>query len=625
MNEELKALLEEASNGKAETIRETMEVIFPRMVDLSEAEVEQVFAALKKATGTGIKALRADWRDYLRSKGLLEGREDSVGTLIVGLALSAGIDLWHDPENAAWLTTTAGEHHPIRSRAARLHLARLYHDKHGKAAHAQGLQDAIQTLEAHACFKGEQHQSFVRVAEANGRVYLDLANAAWELIEIAADGWRVIPALGAPVRFRRARGMLPLPTPQNGGSIKELAKLLGVGAENALLLTGWLVGALNPSGPYPILILEGEQGVGKSVLAGLLRGLIDPNIAGLRSTPKEEGDLIIAAVNSHMLNFDNLSGLPAWLSDALCRLATGVGFAKRQLYSDGEEAIFCACRPIILNGIDSIATRHDLADRSIVLGLQPIPTEGRRSEKEICAEVARAHPQLLGALLDAIACALRRKAEVRLTPPRMADFAIFVAAAEPALGCAEGDFIKAYEGNRKELVEQSLANDPVAQAVLAELDKHNGHWEGTATELYSALTVMGGSIHYRIKNAQGMANALRRMAPALRAAGVSVEFRHSGKRLIVLERVGKPASTASVASNANDDPDSGVDASSASSPTSGAVNESTNDEDASLSSSSTQEANVSDGLDAVDDVDAKIPTHSEDGKSQPRDEFQYDW
>jgi hypothetical protein len=58
--------------------------------------------------------------------------------------------------------------------------------------------------------------------------------------------------------------------------------------------------------------------------------------------------------SGRLLAFDNLSGLPVWLTDALCRLATGGSFAVRQLYTDDEEMLFEAARPTLLNGIEEV-------------------------------------------------------------------------------------------------------------------------------------------------------------------------------------------------------------------------------------------------------------------------------
>ena len=42
-----------------------------------------------------------------------------------------------------------------------------------------------------------------------------------------------------------------------------------------------------------------------------------------------------------------------------------------------------AARPVILNGIEDIVERPDLADRAVFLTLEPIPEERRRPEGEL--------------------------------------------------------------------------------------------------------------------------------------------------------------------------------------------------------------------------------------------------
>jgi hypothetical protein len=112
---------------------------------------------------------------------------------------------------------------------------------------------------------------------------------------------------------------------------------------------------------YPLLAISGEQGSAKTVLSKLLKALIDPNAAPVRALSREERELMIAANNGYLLAFDNLSGLPA-CSDAL---ASGSSFAVRQLYTDDEEVLFEAARPILLNGIEDVISRPDLGDRAI--------------------------------------------------------------------------------------------------------------------------------------------------------------------------------------------------------------------------------------------------------------------
>ena len=249
-------------------------------------------------------------------------------------------------------------------------------------------------------------------------------------IEIGPDGWRVVSEM--PVRFRRAAGMLPLPVPQKGSSLEALQSFLNVSSDNDFTLAvAWLLAAFNPTGPYPVLAVNGEQGSAKSSLSTFIRSLVDPNDTALRSLPREDRDLFIAAMNSRVLAFDNISGLPPWLADSLCRLASGSGFAVRQLFSDSDEIRFNGQRPIILNGIEDASGRPDLADRSIFLTLKAIPDEQRRTESEMSAKFDVERPKILGALLDAVSRGLRNLPTTTLArKPRMADFALWASACE---------------------------------------------------------------------------------------------------------------------------------------------------------------------------------------------------
>jgi hypothetical protein len=225
-----------------------------------------------------------------------------------------------------------------------------------------------------------------------------------------ADG--ALPMILQPVP--PAGGMLALPLPARGGSIEALAPFLTLPDRNDFVLVGsWLLGALRGGGPYPLQGKSGEQGSAKTVLSKLLRALVDPSVAPVRALPREERELFIAANNGHVMAFDSLTSLPAWLSDTLCRLTSGGAFALRRLYTDQDEVLFTAARPVILNGIEDVITWPDLADRAILLTLAPITEAQRRPERTLWKEFEFARPQILGALLDAAVHGLRSSCRLR--------------------------------------------------------------------------------------------------------------------------------------------------------------------------------------------------------------------
>jgi hypothetical protein len=444
--------------------------------------------------------------------------------------LASDAELFHTANGEAYATIPVGRHRetwPLRNRGFRRWLRQRFYEAEEKAPGAQALQDAIGVLESQAYYDGPEEVIHTRLAEKDGDIYVDLANDEWEVVEVTAQGWRVIS--DSPVKFRRPGGMLPLPKPEGGGRIEDLRPFVNVPDEQDwCLLVAWVVASLKPSGPYPVLVLHGEQGSAKSTTAEVLRSLIDPSIASLRTAPSEERDLAIAAHNAWVLSYDNMSGVPLWLSDALCRVATGGGFATRTLYEDAEETIFSYMRPVAVNGIDEIVTRHDLLDRSLIITLPEIP-ENKRKAKEVFWEAfEEARPKILGAFLDAVAVGLARLPETKLDKlPRMADFARWVSAAEPALPWPIGGFMEAYDDSRADAVAQALQADVVAVAVM-ELLEDAGDFEGTATELLEVLEAYVPEKTRQTrswpKTPRTLSNRIRRAATFLRQTGVEVEF-----------------------------------------------------------------------------------------------------
>ena len=474
------------------------------------------------------------------------------------LALAENLDLFHGPDGAGYADFVVDGHREtwsVRSKGCRDWLRRSYYADRGSAPNGEALKSAVETLDARAQFDGVRRDVFLRVGQHEGSIYLDLADREWRAVEIGPKSWRVVAR--PPVRFRRPAGMLPLPAPQTGASLEALRPFLNVEKHDFDLVVAWIEGALRPSGPYPVLAVNGEQGSAKSTCSAMVRALVDPNDTPLRSLPREDRDLFIAAHNAHTLAFDNISGLPAWLADSLCRLATGGGFAIRQLFSDTDEVRFNGQRPVVLNGIEDASGRPDLADRSIFLTLKAIPDEKRRTEGEMWAGFERERTQIMGALLDAMSSGLRRLPSTKLARlPRMADFALWGTACE----VEPGAFMAAYDGNRAGATALIVEHDAVAHAVRQL--SNQCRWRGTATELLEALFSHTTEAIRRAKDwpqsPRALSGRLRRVATMLRNVGVVVKLDQregdkSNARLITIELVPEGGKLASEPSEPSDD------------------------------------------------------------------------
>ena len=503
-------------------------------------EHREAFAELSDADRLTLRKAFKDFADFphgefdkLTAAGDGEnGRPTQAGQLLA--IAETGCTLFHWNREKAYAEIENDGHRetwPVRSRGFREWLQHRFYKQHGGAPSNEALQSAEGTLKAKARFDGPACEVYRRVGAANGALYLDLCSPAWQAIEVDSKGWRMVDR--PPVRFTRSRTARELPAPESGGGIGDLRPFLNLDEEDFTLAVAWLLAALRNEGPYPVLVLTGEQGSAKSTCARMLRALVDPSEAPLRSVPRNEHDLFIATRSAHVIALDNLSGVPAWLSDALCRLSTGGGYAARELYSDDEEVVISAERPLILNGIDEVVARGDLADRAIFLTLNAIPDTARKPEAELWARFEETRPRILGALLDALVEGLRRLPDVKLDRlPRMADFATWAVACEGAIFEA-GAFMQAYTGNRADAIESVIDASPVASAIR-ELMQDRESWEGTATELLRALGQKAGESVTKGKewpaDGRSLGQRLNRVKSALRPAGIEITRVEGRKR-----------------------------------------------------------------------------------------------
>jgi hypothetical protein len=447
--------------------------------------------------------------------------------------LAARAELFHTPENETYATVVVAEHsetYPVRSTIFRIWLHHQFYQATKKIPSTQATADALNVLTGQALFDGPTLPVSVRLAHtSSGGIMLDLGTPDWTAIEVTAADWHLVT--NPPVKFRRPRGLLPLPIPVPGGRVDELRQFLNLASdEDWYFVIAWLLGALRPSGPYPILGIHGEHGSAKTNLARILRSIIDPNVAPLRSHPRDDQNLVIAASNSWVIGLDNLSKVPPWLSDALCRLATGGGYGTRELYTNCEEILLDVQRPVLFTSIEDLGTRDDFADRKLGVRCPPIDDHERLTEEKLFAAVDAARPVILGALLTAVSMGLRRWDMVGDGPwPRLADFAQWITACEPALGWEPDTLVRVYGAHRQESAATVIESSAVGLAVWKFMQTRPGGWEGTQEELLEALTALTSEAIKKDGNRwprtpRGLRGKLDRLAPDLRRLGLTIDF-----------------------------------------------------------------------------------------------------
>ena len=502
-------------------------------------EVLAALSDLKKSDKRAFESLRAQLkRAGCRISSLEESLSEEIGAgpgaktqtqADIMLRLMQGVALFHASDMTAFADIDINGHRetwPVKSKTFSYWLARAFYQETHSAAGSEAIQATLNVIEAKARHDALEREAHVRTARLDGKLYIDLGDKAWCAIEIDTDGWRVVDA--PPVRFKRASGALELPVPVSGGSIEDLRPFFNLrNNRDFILVVAWALAALIDRGPYPVLAFSGEQGVAKSTASKIFRTLIDPNGAPLRALPRSDRELFISASNSHLLVFDNVSGLQPWLSDTLCRLSSGGEFAVRSLFTNTDEVVFNASRPIILNGIGDIITRPDLAARALFIGLEPISDADRKAEVELLAALDAKRPQILGVLLDAISLGLRLHPSIFLPElPRMADFAKWATACETAFW-PSGTFMAAYNDNLLEVVDTVLEADLVGSTLRLFAEEWTP-WTGTASELLDRLRVFANESMTRSRDwpnsPDALSNRVRRAATFLRKVGIEITF-----------------------------------------------------------------------------------------------------
>jgi hypothetical protein len=426
---------------------------------------------------------------------------------------------------------------PLASRSGnsvRARLAASLHRQTGKVASASALSDCITVLEGEAS-ELDPRPVWLRAGRHQDTVVIDMGTETGQCITITPRGWSI--DADSPVIFRRSELTHPLVTPQRGGTLDGLRELINLPEEDYRLAIAWVVAAYLTGIPHPILLIQGEQGTAKSTLIRTLLALVDPQPAADRTPPKDQREWAIFARASWAFCYDNITAIPDWLSNALCKGVTGDAVLQRVLHTDDDIGVYSFQRVIALT---TIAIKHDiagdLADR--ILLVEPDVISKRRTEADITAARAAALPAALGAVLDLVAGVLRELPAANVdNAPRMADFAKVLAALDAATGW---DTLASYRGKVASLALSLIEGNTFAYAIYklatapspGDLDPRP--WEGTAAELLDTLRRLCAEARMPTaelpEDVRAVGRQVREIAPSLRKAGVDIRARRTGRR-----------------------------------------------------------------------------------------------
>jgi hypothetical protein len=456
----------------------------------------------------------------------------SMSSAAVTLATSIASELFHDVRRNTFLsfnTAEGGERTiSLGSGTAKDWLSGTWYSTTGSALPVKARDDALATLHANALYGGAEKSVSVRISRAADAIYLDLGSADGAVVHMTADRWQVEHR--SPVKFIRPATLLELPTPEAGGELSHFENLLGLEKSAASLALAFIIGALRGSGPFFCLLVDGEQGSGKSVLCSMLKKIIDPGLIDKLPLPGSDDQLFIQAKDSHVLVFDNASGMRNDMSDALCRLATGGAVAKRALYTNDDLHVLVQCNPFIINGIGDFANRPDLLERAILLSLPAMEEDRRLTEQELSAALGATLPGLLGRLFDVVCVALRDEAKTPIPRGiRMADAARWISAAEPATGLPTGTLLKAIEHSQTLSLIDRIRENSLFRS-LEQLLELQGKFDGLVGALHDTLMInIDRPDRSFPRTASHLSTQLQRLRPAMAKAGIIVDLKHKGR------------------------------------------------------------------------------------------------
>ncbi|MDE3724766.1 ATP-binding protein [Nocardiopsis sp. N85] len=413
----------------------------------------------------------------------------------------------------------------LRKDGLRPQLARRYYDEHHSVPSQSALTDAISVLEGRAMDQDPQDihlRLATHRAESGAQVVvIDLGTPDGRCVVAGPDGWHITDQ--SPVLFRRTKLTSPMSEPGPAGQtdrgLAALRGLLNVDEPSFRLIVGWMVAGLMPDLPHPILGGKGEQGTGKSTALEMLINLLDPSPAALRSLPRDIKTWATVASASWAVCLDNVSTIPMWLSDTLCKAVTGDGLVDRALYSDDDVSVLSFRRLIALTSIDTGALASDLSERMLTVEFLPIKKEQRRPHNEIAAAYARDAPAIRAALLDLLCRVLAELPSTHLAElPRMADFARILGALDTVMGWNTLDtYLTASQVTTADLLDAK----PFTSAVADFVDEQ-GEWTGSISQLLDLLAAPDPRPRSWPVDATRASGQLKRDAPVLRSIGITV-------------------------------------------------------------------------------------------------------
>ena len=464
-----------------------------------------------------------------------EKAKTSQSTQLISLIEGSDIELFHDEYDDPYIRFKLGDHYEyckIRSKIFKRWISNKYWNLLRQVPNNEAVNSALNIIEAKACFEGNEYKLENRVAFYKNEIYYDLGN--WTAIRINKDGWDLMSE--PPILFRSYNHQREQVIPERCKEgeepliLDDLLCLINIEEPNQkLLFSVSLHNLFLPHIPRPIFVLHGDQGTAKTTTSTLIKELVDPSMLKNLRIGNSYAEFIQQASHHYLLCLDNLTSLPTWMSDALCRLVTGEGFSKRELYTNDDDIVYSFKRCISLNGINLVPNKPDLLDRCLIFELLPISKHNRLEEAIFWDSFNAMKPKVLGAIFSVLSKAMKIYPTIQLDcKPRMADFAKWGSAVAKAIGYSAEEFINAYNENISIQNTEALEANPIAKVIINFMECQS-EWTGSPTDLFHELSDVAESLMIDTKDRRYPSDPrwlwrrIKEVKPNLEAIEITIE------------------------------------------------------------------------------------------------------